>query len=131
MSESFGLWLRYTVDDSASNSHKNSLLQRSLVRLPLSWTVITRNELVPISVSDSSQPALPCNIWTVVPTTAPSGNLRCFCAHGGESRGRFILMRLSGTLCSMCGYSLFDVCYEVNYVDFLSDAQPLSAKNLL
>lgn len=126
-SESADGALRYIVDDSPGWSPYIGLPRSRLVFLPLSWTGITRCELIPILAKAGWEPKLPCTVWTVpLPATCA--------AYVGiitrEKRESPIRSQLLEGLSSVVGYNFFDMSYEGDYMEIPSDDK-LSDKEIL
>ena len=94
----------------------------------MSWTGITRDELVPIPVKDSSQPTLPRNTLTV-PLPATCAAFVRMAAR--ETRGSWVREALFEGLAGVILYSLFDMSYEGDYMEFPPNDEPLSDKEVL
>jgi hypothetical protein len=123
-----GLAVRYLIDDSVYTVPNEGPPRRRLVFLPISWTGITPDELVPISVKDSSQPTLPSSVWTVPLPTACAAFVRIAAR---EKRGSLLRTKIIERLASVIGYGLFDMSYEGDYMEFLPNDQPLSDQEKL
>ncbi|KAI5866476.1 hypothetical protein GGS23DRAFT_273211 [Durotheca rogersii] len=120
-----GLAVRYLIDDAA---HDEGPPRRRFVFLPMSWTGITRDELVPITVDDGLWPTLPSSVWTV-PLPAACAAFARIAAR--EKHTSPIHDAVTEQLSSVIGYSLFDMSYEGDYMEFLPNDQPLSDQEKL
>lgn len=119
--------LRYLVDDSPGWSPDTGFPRSRLVFLPLSWTSITRRELIPILAKAGWEPTLPCTVWTV-PLPATCAAYVGIIAR--EKHGSPIRLQLLEGLSSVVGYSFFDMSYEGDYMEIPSDDK-LSDKEIL
>ncbi|KAK3375737.1 hypothetical protein B0T24DRAFT_616958 [Lasiosphaeria ovina] len=115
-----GLAVRYLIDDT---TYDQGPPRRRLVFLPMSWTGITSDEVVPILVDDGLQPALPPSAWTV-PLPAACAAFARIAAR--EKRTSPVRNGVIEQLSSVIGYSLFDMSYEGDYMEDLPNDQPLS-----
>ncbi|KAK1763295.1 hypothetical protein QBC33DRAFT_246239 [Phialemonium atrogriseum] len=124
-----GLAVRYLVDDSFRTAapHEGPP-RRRLVFLSMSWTGITPDELVPISAQDASQPTLPSFVQTMPLPVACAALVRIAAR---EKRGSPLREGVIERLSSIIGYSLFDMSYEGDYMEFPPNDQPLSDQETL
>ncbi|KAI5861124.1 hypothetical protein GGS23DRAFT_154154 [Durotheca rogersii] len=123
-SELSGVGVRYLVDDDSNNFP----LRRRLGLLPLSWTGIAVDELVPISSPTNSIPWPSFPVRTVPLPVACATFVRMAAR---ERRGSSFRMGIIGELANVIAYSLFDMTYEGDHMEFLPDDQPLSDKEKL
>lgn len=123
-----GLAVRYLTDDSTHYPPSQGPPRSRLVFLPMSWTGITRDELVPIPVEDGSRSALPRNTLTVPLPAACAAFVRMAAR---ETRGSWLREALFEGLAGVILYSLFDMSYEGHYMEFPSNDEPLSDKEVL
>lgn len=91
----------------------------------MSWAGITRDELIPISAKEGSQPTLPYTVWTVPLPAACAAFVHIATR---ERRGSELRAGLIEGLVSVITYSLFDMSYEGQYMELPPDDQPLSDK---
>lgn len=94
----------------------------------MSWAGITRDELIPISAKEGSQPTLPYTVWTV---PLPAACAAFMHIATGERRGSLLRAGLIEGLGSVITHSLFDMSYEGHYMELPPDDQPLSEKEIL
>ena len=127
-SEFSNLAVRYLIDDSTRDPPNKGPARRRLVFLPMSWAGITRDELIPISANEGSQPTLPHNVWTVPLPAACAAFVHIATC---ERRGSRLRAGLIEGLCSVIIYSLFDMSYEGQYLELPPNDQPLSDKENL
>lgn len=123
-----GLAVRYLIDDSFRTAPHEGPPRRRLVFLPMSWTGITPDELVPISAQDASQPTLPSSVQTMPLPIACTALVRIAAR---EKRGSPLHEGVIERLSSIIGYSLFDMSYEGDYMEFPPNDQPLSDQETL
>lgn len=119
--------LRYLIDDPPGWSPDTGLPRRRLVFLPMSWTGITRSELIPILTKAAWEPTLPCTVWTVPLPATCAAYLGIITR---EKRGSPIRSQLVEGLSSALGYSFIDMSYEGDYMEIPLDDE-LSEKEIL
>jgi len=123
-----GSTIRYHVVDHTAALGYGSVPECRLAFLPLSWTGITLDDVVPILEDDGLSPPLPPSTLTV-PLPAACAALARIAARQGCSQNlrMIVLEQLSGIVT----YSLFDMSYEGNYMDIPPNSQPLSDAEVL
>ena len=94
----------------------------------MSWAGITRDELIPISADEGSEPTLPCTVWTIPLPAACAAFVHIAIRERHGSRLRTGLIEGLG---SVITYSLFDMSYEGQYMELPPNDQSLSDKEIL
>ncbi|KAK0753171.1 hypothetical protein B0T18DRAFT_8060 [Schizothecium vesticola] len=127
-SEMSGSTIRYHVVNHTAALGYGLVPKCRLAFLPLSWTGITLDEVVPILEDDGLSPPLPPSTLTV-PLSAACAALariaaRQECSHGLR---RIVLEQISGIVT----YTPFDMSYEGDYMDIPPKSQPLSDAEVL
>ena len=120
-----GSAVRYLIDDA---TRVEGPPRRRLVFLPISWTGIAWDELAPITTDDGLEPALPRSVRTVPLSVACTAFVRIIAR---EKRASRLRRAMTEKLSSAIGYALFDMSYEGDYTEFLSNDQPLSESEKL
>ena len=92
----------------------------------MSWTGIYPDELVLIPVPNN-QPPPPYTVWTVPLPAVCAAFVRMVAR---ERQGSQLRFRLIADLCNVLTYSLFDMSYEGDYMEFPPDDQPLTEKEI-
>lgn len=121
------LALRFLTDES---TRRDGPPRRRLVFLPLSWTGISREEVVPISGTDVVQQitSRPSTVHTVPLPAACAALVRIVAR---ERRGSLHRTDIIEGLCSVITYGLFDMSYDGDYMDIPPNEQPLSDEEKL
>jgi hypothetical protein len=101
---------------------------RRLALLPLSWTGITLDEVVPILEDDGLSPPLPPSTFTVPLPAACAALARIAARQGCSPNLRMIVLE---QLSRIVAYSLFDMSHEGDYMDIPPNSQPLSDAEVL
>ncbi|PNP58550.1 hypothetical protein THARTR1_01566 [Trichoderma harzianum] len=115
------LAVRFLIDESTCTEGP---LRRRLVFTPMSWTGITREEIVSPSAKDGSQknPPIPSFIQTVPLSVACAALVRIAIRQNRSSRLRTNVIE---NLSSFIPNGLFDMSYDGEYMELPPDEQPL------
>lgn len=91
-----------------------------LILLPLSWTGLGSDDLYPIPITGDG-PSSPGNVLTVSRPATCAALVRMAAR---EPRGSSLREKLITDLCFILTYSLFDMRYEGDYMEFKPDDEP-------
>lgn len=83
----------------------------------MSWTGITRDDVVPIAAEGSYPPTATCAALVRIVAR--------------ERRGSLLRTDIIEGLAGVIGYSFFDMSYEGSYMEILPNDQPLSDQEVL
>lgn len=95
-------------------------LSRRLILLPLSWTGLNSDGLSPIPMTRDAPPS-PGNVLTVSRAATCAAFVRMAAR---EHRGSHVRRKLISDLSKVLTYSLFDMTYEGDYMEFKADDEP-------
>lgn len=122
--------IRYVIDDSDTTTLPTCMARRRIVFVPMSWTGITRDDLVPIA-DQGNHPTIPKLLSSVQTVPLPATCAALIRIISREKRGNLARIDLIEGLSSIIGYSLFDMSQEGNYMEILPNSQPLSEDEIL
>lgn len=113
--------IRYVINDHKEKAPYNISPEQRLILVPLSWTGISREEVMIIPDTDFP-------IYTVPIETACASFMRIACREARPSKLRRQILQ---ELCGIITYRYFDMSYEGDYMKILSEDVPRTEKEVM